>query len=111
MTLLKSYNVNVDGAFTTNYVNTIDEHQQGDYPGDLDIEEKIQNINRWNAMAMVVKANREHDGLGGHISSYASICTVYEVAYNHFFQGNHGKHLADQIFSKAILRQVYMLEL
>ena len=98
MRLLKSHNVTVDGAFKTNYVNTIAKEDELEYPGDLELEDGIQNINRWNAMAMVVKANREHDGLGGHISSYASIATLYEVAFNHFFKGNNQARYADQIF-------------
>ena len=86
--LLKNHEGVVDGAFKTNYVNTINPEEQTDYPGNLEREETIQNINRWNAMARVVKANREHDGLGGHISSYASIATLYEVAFNHFFKAH-----------------------
>ena len=56
-------------------------------PGDWQTENRIKSIIRWNAMAMVVNANRKHDGLGGHISTYASCATLYEVAFNHFFRG------------------------
>ncbi|HEY2760247.1 MAG TPA: hypothetical protein VGI75_05880, partial [Pirellulales bacterium] len=70
---------------TTPYVNTISADRQPPYPGNREIERRIKSIIRWNAMAMVVRANREHDGIGGHISTYASAATLYEVAFNHFF--------------------------
>ena len=82
----------------TPYINTISEENEPNYPGDLELEEKIQDITRWNAMAMVVKANRNNSGLGGHISSYASCSTLYEVAQNHIFKGNFNAHKADQVF-------------
>jgi len=72
---------------TTDYVNTIPVSHQEPYPGDRDIERRIKSIIRWNAMAMVVRANRENHGIGGHISSYASAATLYEVAFNHFLRG------------------------
>ncbi|NQY74964.1 MAG: pyruvate dehydrogenase (acetyl-transferring), homodimeric type, partial [Candidatus Margulisbacteria bacterium] len=85
-------------AISTPYINTIPVHQQPEYPGDIEIEKTISSLVRWNAMAMVVNANRDHDGIGGHISTYASCATLYEVGFNHFFKGNNGKHEADQIF-------------
>jgi len=72
---------------TTPFVNTILPSQQPMYPGDREIERKIKSIVRWNAMAMVTKANIETPGIGGHISTYASAATLYEVAFNHFFKG------------------------
>ncbi len=71
----------------TPYVNTISPDQQPPFPGNRELERRIKSIVRWNAMAMVVKANRESDGIGGHISSYASSATLYEVGFNHFFRG------------------------
>ncbi len=85
-------------AATTPYVNTIPVAQQPDYPGDRDIERRIKNIIRWNAMAMVVRANRESHGIGGHISTFASAATLYEVAFNHFFHGKEGRQPPDQVF-------------
>ncbi len=82
----------------TPYTNTIPEEDQPEYPGDIEIESKLEDIMRWNAMAMVVKANRDNDGIGGHISSFASASTLYEVAFNHIFRGNNGGFEADQIF-------------
>ncbi len=75
--------------FTANtpYINTIPVEDQLAYPGNREIERRIKSLVRWNAMAMVVRANREDDDLGGHISTYASAATLYEVAFNHFFRG------------------------
>ena len=72
---------------TTPYINTIPADKQPPYPGNREIERRIKSIIRWNAMAMVARANRDHDGIGGHISTYASAATLYEVAFNHFFRG------------------------
>src|SRR3989338_6291315 len=85
-------------SLNTPYINTIPADQEPDYRGDREIERRIKSTIRWNAMAMVVKANRVHDGIGGHISTYASSATLYEVGFNHFFRGNNGAHQADQIF-------------
>jgi pyruvate dehydrogenase E1 component len=71
----------------TPYVNTILADRQPPYPGNRELERRIKSLIRWNAMAMVVKANRENEGIGGHISSYSSCATLYEVGFNHFFRG------------------------
>jgi pyruvate dehydrogenase E1 component len=83
---------------TTPYVNTIPPESQPEYPGDRAVERKIKSIIRWNAMAMVVRANRESPGIGGHISTYASAATLYEVGFNHFFRGKQGRHPPDQVY-------------
>ena len=74
--------------FTANtpYVNSIPVEEQPAYPGSREIERRIKSIIRWNAMAMVVRANRTEKGVGGHISTYASAATLYEVGFNHFFR-------------------------
>ena len=72
--------------------------KQPPYPGNREIERRIKSIIRWNAMAMVVRANREHDGIGGHISTYASAATLYEVAFNHFLQGRGDDFSGDQVY-------------
>jgi pyruvate dehydrogenase E1 component len=82
----------------TPYRNTITPDQQPEYPGDQQLERRIKSICRWNAMAMVVHGNKVSDGLGGHISSYASAATLYEVGYNHFFHGGDDGGLADLIY-------------
>jgi pyruvate dehydrogenase E1 component len=76
--------------FTANtpYVNTIPVEQQPLYPGDRDIERRIKSQIRWNAMAMVVRANKHSGGIGGHISTYASLSTLLEVGFNHFFRAH-----------------------
>jgi pyruvate dehydrogenase E1 component len=74
-------------TLTTPYVNTIATERQPPYPGNRAIERRIKSIVRWNAMAMVVRANRRESGIGGHISTYASAATLYEVGFNHFFRG------------------------
>jgi pyruvate dehydrogenase E1 component len=71
----------------TPYVNTIPVEDETPLPGSHEIERRIKSIVRWNAMAMVVRANRLSDGIGGHISTYASAATLYEVGFNHFFRG------------------------
>src|SRR5262245_60545974 len=70
----------------TPYINTIPVDRQPRYPGNREIERRIKSIVRWNAMAMVVRANREESGIGGHISTYASAATLLEVGFNHFFK-------------------------
>ena len=79
--------VELPSSSITPYVNTIPADQQPPYPGNREIERRIKSIIRWNAMAMVVRANKQFDGIGGHISTYASAATLYEVAFNHFFRG------------------------
>jgi pyruvate dehydrogenase E1 component len=83
---------------TTAYVNTIPPSEQPRYPGDLEVERRLENYLRWNAMAMVVRANREHSGIGGHIATYASAATIYEVGYNHFWRGPTDKHRGDMVY-------------
>ena len=82
----------------TPYINTIPEHEQTPYPGDRDIERRLKSLVRWNALAMVVRANRESDGIGGHISTFASSATLYEVGFNHFFRGKEAGADADIIY-------------
>jgi pyruvate dehydrogenase E1 component len=84
---LRSAQHELPRGFNTHYVNTIPVEQQPSYPGDWQTEVRLKSYMRWNAMAMVVNANRTHSGLGGHISTYASCATLYEVAFNHFFRG------------------------
>lgn len=82
----------------TPYVNTIAPEDEPEYPGDHDLEKKIRSAIRWNAMAMVVKANREREGIGGHISTYASLAMLYEVGFQHFFKGHNNPNGADMIY-------------
>ncbi len=82
---------------TTPYLNTIPAEQQPAYPGNRDIERRIKSIIRWNAMAMVVKANSTTN-VGGHIASFASSATLYEVAFNHFFRGRTDSFPGDIVY-------------
>ena len=82
----------------TPYINTIPVQEQVPFPGDRDIERRIKSLIRWNAAAMVVRANRESDGIGGHISTYASSATLYEVGFNHFFRGKDADGGGDIIY-------------
>ena len=85
----------------TAYLNTIGTANQPDYPGDRSLERRIEAYLRWNAMAMVVNANRISTEYGGHISSYASSATLYEVGFNHFWRGATDKHEGDLVFMQG----------
>jgi len=85
-------------GMTTPYVNTIPPEEQPKYPGDREIERRIKSLIRWNAMAMVVKANSNASGVGGHISTFASSATLYEVGQNHFFRGASENFPGDLVF-------------
>ena len=109
----KQNDISLNYNLNTNYINSIPISEQSPYPGDRDMERKIKSIIRWNAMAMVVRANRNNPGIGGHISSFASSATLYEVGFNHFFKGkNHSEgediiyfqgHISPGIYSRSFL--------
>jgi pyruvate dehydrogenase E1 component len=82
----------------TPYVNTIRAQEETPLPGSQEIERRIKSLVRWNAMAMVVRANRVSDGIGGHISTYASAATLYEIGFNHFFRGPNQDGDADIVY-------------
>jgi len=82
----------------TPYINTIPAEKESPYPGSTEIERRIKSIIRWNAMAMVVRANLESEGIGGHISTYASLATLLEVGFNHFFRGGDSDTPPDLIY-------------
>jgi len=90
--------VEIPYSAQTPYINTIPVEKQPPYPGNREIERRIKSIIRWNAMAMVVRANREDKSVGGHISTFASAATLYEVAFNHFFRGKSDNYTGDQIY-------------
>jgi pyruvate dehydrogenase E1 component len=96
----KSYRLGVKLPFTANtpYINTIPYTEQPAFPGDRELERRIKSIIRWNAMAMVVKANRKPGGVGGHIATFASAATLYEIGFNHFFRGRTDKFSGDIIY-------------
>lgn len=108
----QKYGIDLAESLNTPYINTITTDLEVDYPGDLEIEKKLMALIRWNAMAMVVRANKKTEGIGGHISTYGSIADLFEVAFNHFlkisddglpdivyFQG----HASPGVYSRAFL--------
>ncbi|HXO88740.1 MAG TPA: pyruvate dehydrogenase (acetyl-transferring), homodimeric type [Candidatus Acidoferrales bacterium] len=90
----------VQVPFTANtpYVNTIHVSQQPPLPGDQEIERKIKSLVRWNALAMVVRANREEHNIGGHISTYGSVATLFEVGFDHFFRARTAEDEGDTVY-------------
>jgi pyruvate dehydrogenase E1 component len=82
----------------TRYINTISPEQEPSFPGDESVELRIRRIIRWNAVAMVLRANSRFSGIGGHLATYASAASLYEVGFNHFFKGKDDGQLGDQIF-------------
>ena len=96
----RSYQEGVRLPFSANtpYINTIPVEQQPSFPGDRVLERRIKSLLRWNAMALVVRANKHYPGIGGHISTYASAATLYEIGFNHFFRARDHEFDGDQIF-------------
>ncbi|MGI9515951.1 MAG: pyruvate dehydrogenase (acetyl-transferring), homodimeric type, partial [Pirellulaceae bacterium] len=91
--------VDLEMKSNTPYINTIHVDQQPPYPGNRELERRIKSIIRWNAMAMVVRQNKKHKGIGGHISTYASTATLFEVAFNHVLKGRGESGFdGDQVF-------------
>ena len=90
--------VKLPSAIRTPYVNTIPARDEKRMPGDAHMERKIRSLVRWNAMAMVMRANDNDEGLGGHISSFSSSATLYEVGFNHFFRGDEGENRGDLVY-------------
>ena len=97
-TRLRESGLRIPSIVSSPYVNTIPAEKEPPYPGNREIERRIKSYIRWNAMAMVVKANREHSGLGGHISTFASAATLYEVGFNHFFRGSEDGRIGDMVY-------------
>ncbi len=96
--LARKHHVPWRASPNTPYVNSIPVDAQPPFPGDLAIEERLASIMRWNALAMVVRANRAYGELGGHIASYASAADLFEVGYNHFFRARNASSLGDLVF-------------
>src|SRR5262245_63763600 len=104
-TLLRELQVHAQKAgvkvpFTANtpYINTIPVEKQPPFPGSREIERRIKSLVRWNAMAMVVRANKNQPGIGGHISTYASAATLLEIGFNHFFRGPDAPGGGDHVY-------------
>ncbi len=94
----RDLNVGVPPLIQTPYINTIPVEEEPEFPGDEMMEKRIRRMIRWNAMAMVQRANKRFPGIGGHISTYASSASLYEVGFNHFFRGPDSSTGGDQLF-------------
>ncbi len=90
--------IGVPSMVSTHYVNTIPPEQEPYFPGDEDLERRIRRLIRWNAAVMVSRANKHFEGIGGHISTYASSASLYEVGFNHFFRGKQFEGGGDHVF-------------
>ncbi|HEX3377561.1 MAG TPA: pyruvate dehydrogenase (acetyl-transferring), homodimeric type, partial [Candidatus Acidoferrales bacterium] len=96
----RAQSLGISLPFTANtpYINTISPENQAIFPGDQEIERRIKSLVRWNALAMVVRANRVDHSIGGHISTFASAATLYEVGFNHFFRGRTEEFEGDTVY-------------
>ncbi|MCK5077438.1 MAG: pyruvate dehydrogenase (acetyl-transferring), homodimeric type, partial [Calditrichia bacterium] len=94
------YSAGIKLPFSANtpFINSIAVEEEPSYPGSREIERRIKSIIRWNAMAMVVRANRNENGIGGHISTYSSAATLYEVGFNHFFRAPSDNFSGDLVY-------------
>ena len=96
--LAKDLGIVSDAPPFSPYRNTISLEKQPPFPGDIDMETRITAIIRWNALAMVVRANKAYGELGGHVASYASAAEIFEIGFNHFFHADNGDHGGDVVF-------------
>ena len=85
-------------SVTTPFCNTISPKNEKVMPGDLFMERRIRSLVRWNALAMVMRANSQSEGIGGHIASFSSAATLYDVGFNYFFRGADAESLGDLVF-------------
>jgi pyruvate dehydrogenase E1 component len=94
----RAQQVGLPSLVSTDYINTIPPDREPWFPGDEEMERRIRRIVRWNAAVMVTRANRRSEGIGGHISTYASSASLYEVGFNHFFHGKDDGRAGDQVY-------------
>src|SRR5277367_3479438 len=94
----RSAGISTRGELTTPYINTIPKHDELPYPGDLEIEGRVESLIRWNALAMVHGQNKKDAGIGGHIATYSSLATLLEVGFNHFFHATYGDQPGDFVY-------------
>ena len=96
--IARQYRTGWQPDLNTPYANSISVDAQPEFPGDIQIEERLTSIMRWNALAMVVRANQAYGELGGHIASYASVADLFETGFHHFFQARTPEHGGDLVF-------------
>jgi pyruvate dehydrogenase E1 component len=116
----RSRRIGLPSMVSTHYINTISPEEEPYFPGDEDMERRIRRLIRWNAAAMVTRANKHFEGIGGHISTYASAASLYEVGFNHFFEGRNMPgggdivyfqgHAAPGIYARAFLEGRFTTE-
>ena len=94
----KRLQVGIPAMVQSDFINTIPPEDEPWFPGDEEMERRIRRIIRWNAAVMVARANKQFDGIGGHLSTYASSASLYEVGFNHFFRGKDSGRPGDQVF-------------
>src|SRR3954469_328631 len=94
----RQLNIGLPPLTQTRYINTISPEQEPAFPGDEEMELRIRRMVRWNAVAMVLRANSYSAGIGGHLATYASAASLYEVGFNHFFRGKDAPGMGDQVF-------------
>src|SRR5512144_1172286 len=94
----RSLNIGIPELVQTPYINTISPEQEPPFPGDERMEKRIRRLERWNSVVMVTRANKHYDGIGGHISTYASSAALFDVGFNHFFRGKDDGTSGDQVF-------------
>jgi pyruvate dehydrogenase E1 component len=116
----RSRRIGLPSMVSTHYINTISPEEEPYFPGDEEMERRIRRLIRWNAAAMVTRANKHFEGIGGHISTYASAASLYEVGFNHFFEGRNMPgggdlvyfqgHAAPGIYARAFLEGRFTTE-
>ncbi len=94
----RQHNLGLPPLTATRYINTISPEQEPEFPGDEALELRIRRMIRWNAVAMVLRANTRAPGIGGHLATYASAATLYEVGFNHFFRGKDADGMGDHVY-------------
>ena len=94
----RQLNIGLPPLTQTRYINTVSPEQEAPFPGDEQMEQRIRRMIRWNAVAMVLRANNVSPGIGGHLATYASAASLYEVGFNHFFRGKDAPGMGDQVY-------------
>jgi pyruvate dehydrogenase E1 component len=97
--------IGLPGLVQTRYINTVSPEQEPAFPGDEEMELRVRRIIRWNAALMVLRANHLFPGIGGHLATYASAASLYEVGFNHFFRGKDAEGTSgDQVYFQGTRR-------
>src|ERR671919_333768 len=98
----RNRSIGLPSLVSTPYINTIPPEQEPEFPGDEDLERRIRRIIRWNAVLIITRGNKHSPNIGGHISTYASAASLYEVGFNHFFRGKDHEGGGDLVYFQAL---------